>query len=150
MWWCDILLWRPKTGSSWLLLRQCDNFKRIYNSSLFGHCAIVITIFHKRPHRLDVVGGVHRSWKWNGTYYYYIKVHSPAIIHHIFNPLLHSPQNGERIYIYTYTWRTHINIGQWAHIVYNRRERGPVKTDINQRFRIITLRRRNTTEPTKG
>lgn len=41
--------------------RQCDNFKRIYNASLFGHWAIVITIFHKCPHRLDVVGGVHRS-----------------------------------------------------------------------------------------
>lgn len=28
--------------------QQCDNFKRIYNTSLFGHCAFVITIFHKR------------------------------------------------------------------------------------------------------
>jgi len=42
--------------------QQCDHFKRIYNASLFGHCAIIVTaIFHKRPPACVV--GVHRSLK---------------------------------------------------------------------------------------
>lgn len=56
IYYCDV----RKPGLRDFYYDNGDNFKRIYNASLFGHCAIVITIFHKPPHRLDV-GGVHRS-----------------------------------------------------------------------------------------